>query len=398
MGDKYNIDDFLNNIVQPQTLKEAFDKKLDELGLKPTAVLDILGLHYRALNKILDGTQKLVDPTALIKIANFVQLPKEQVFKLYLDAVEKHYPVQTISPQKIKFIKENFDLAVLKKAGFIDSITDFDHIEKRLLSRLGLRSLFEYKKPTIDIAFSSGIFKPQNNLTRSFWIKAAMTCFEEIDNPHEYSREELIKIIPRIRWYTMNVEHGLSEVIKALYGVGVTVIYQPALLTLQLRGATFSVNDKPCIVLTNYVGFYATLWFALMHELFHVVFDWDEISNHKYHLTDDANEQLSVRERENEADTFAREYLFSKDKLDTIRPFINDFSFVKEYAEENHVHHSIPFTFYAFEFGKKDRRAWPRARMYDADVKSAVKNIDLPWNTEKKVEEIFENRKSAIYI
>ena len=393
-----NFKDIASLLFKPESLKELFERKLIELDLNQTSVLNILGIQSRALTKILDGTQKLIDPTVLVKLAHFLQLPNEKVFKLYLDAVERNFPVETAPPEKIKFIRENFDLAVLKKAGFINSLTDFNHIEQRLLARLGLRSIFEYRKPPIDIAFSSGYFKQESSLTRGFWIKAAMACFEEIDNPNDYDREKLITLFPQLRWYTMNEERGISEVIRLLYRVGVTVIYQPPLQTLQLRGATFSVNDKPCIVLTNYVGFYATLWWGLIHELYHVLFDWDEILTNKYHLTDDSNEQLSVQERESMADNFAREYLFSNEKLKTLRPFIQDASYVGDVAKDNHVHPSIIYAFNAFDTGKNDRKAWARARRHSPDIKEVIKKIDLPWEDAHRVEEIFEVRKSLIYI
>lgn len=397
MSDNNFVNSVIHGLFKPSSLKELFEKKLLELEMSPRSVLDILGIQHRTLNGILDGSQKVVDYTNFIKLANFLQIPKEEVIKLYADELEANYPTTTISPDKIKFIKNNFDLAVLKKAGFINSITDFTEIENRIVSRLGLRSIFEYRKPSVDVAFSSGLYKPKNELTRAFWIQAAMTCFEEINNPHEYDRQQLVDYFPQIRWHCINVEKGLLEIIKGLYKIGITVIYQPPLQTLQLRGATFSINDKPCIVLTNYVGFYSTLWFALIHELYHVIFDWDEIKDNKYHLTDDANEQLSVKEREKMADDFAREYLFSKEKTATVRPYLNDDAYVKNFAINNHIHHSMVYVFNAFDTGKHNRMAWAKARKQSPDVNDTTKLIDLPWSEHTPIETILLKRKFEIY-
>ncbi|AHM62347.1 putative plasmid maintenance system antidote protein [Flammeovirgaceae bacterium 311] len=398
MSDKYrDIDALLNGIVQPekQTLKELFDRKIHELKLTPTSAYDIIGIQSRSAKGILSGTQKVVDITSLIKIANFLQIPKEDLVKLYLETVEENFPINNITPDKINFIKENFDLAVLRKAGLIKNITDFAHIEARILSRLGLRSIFEYRKPNIDVAFSSGLFKQKNDNTRAFWIKAAQAYLKEIDNPYEYNREQLIKVFPRIRWHTLNEEKGLVEVIKILYRVGITVIFQPPLQKLQLRGATFNHKNKPCIVLTNYLGFYATLWFALIHELYHVLFDWEEIKVNKYHLTDDSNEQLSVREREAEADKFAREYLFSTEKTKNIRPYIYDESFVKNYASDNHVHPSIIYVFNAWD--QKNNRGWALARKHSPDVNKSVISIKTDWQDEDPIEKITTKHKAEAY-
>ena len=396
-------DKFINNIISSAfkevTLKELFESKLAQLKISPTAALEILEMSYRTLKGILDGTQKTFDNTALIKIANLLQEPREKVTKLYFDQLEEKHPItSSTTPEKIKFIKENFPLAILKKDKFIDNITDFNHIEKRICARLGLKSIFEYKRPDMDVAFSSGnMFKPQNELTRSFWIAAAKAYFEEIENPYEFNQKGLIDYFPKLRWQSIDVEHGFLNVIRHLYKLGITVIYQPPLHTLQLRGATFSVNGKPCIVITNYVGFYSTLWFALIHEILHIIFDWEEIKANSYHLSDDNNQDSSVKEKEMETNKYARQYLFSPDKAQKIKPFLNNVSYVKEFAMNNHVHESLIYAFNAFDTGSKDRMAWARARRYDGDIKECIKPVDYAWNDTKPVDEFSKRKKLEIY-
>jgi len=399
-----DIDNLLNNIFKPspisskESLKELFERRIDELKIAPTTVLDILSIERRTLNGILEGTQKRVDFTNLIKIANFLQLPHEQLIGLYLTALKKNFETEnTVSTQNIEFIKENFDLAVLKKAGFIGSITDFDEIEKKIVFFFGLKSIFDYKRPHVDVAFSAGLVKPQNELTRSLWIKTANDTFEELNNPYEYNREALIKYFPQIRWHCTNVELGLINIIRDLFKIGVTVIYQPSLTSLHLRGATFAVNDKPCIVLTNHAGFYPTLWFALIHELFHVLFDWEEIRNNCYHLSDEDNEQLSVKEKEHEADSFAREYLFSKEKTNNVRRFLNDHEYINEYAIANHVHPSFIYVFNAYDVGHKDRMAWARAKKLSPNIDSLIEPFDNRWNNPKPISEHIKTLKFKFY-
>lgn len=350
------------------------------------------------LNGILDSTQKTADYTYFIKIASFLQIPREKVVELYINGLETNFPSTTLSADKVEFIKENFDLAALRKAGFIDSITDFVQIEKKLLSRLGLKSIFEYRKPNNDVVFSSGLIKPKNELIRAFWIKAAMTLFSEIENPNPYNRQALVEYFPQIRWYSTNVERGLTEVIRSLYKIGITVIYQPPLPTLQLRGATFAVDDKPCIVLTNYVDYYPTLWFALIHELYHVLFDWEDIRVNLYHLTDDRENQLSVRERENMADDFARQYLFAKEKSNEIRRFLNDKEYIENYAKDNHVHSSFIYVFAAYDAGPGDKRAWGRARQYSPSAEVAIRQLDIPWEENQPTEQIAQKRRRELYL
>ncbi|QIX61876.1 ImmA/IrrE family metallo-endopeptidase [Hymenobacter sp. BT18] len=377
------------------SLKELFDRKVQELDLPVTAACKLIGVQHRSVKGLLTGEQKIVDITTLIKLAEFLQVPQEEVVQLYMQAVQQHNPVTTMSLQKIEFIKANFDLAALKKAGLINSLSDYEHIENRITKRLGLKSILEYKKPNGDVAFSSGVFNPKNVLTRSFWISAAIACFEEIDNPFPYSREGLINIFPKLKRYSTNVDLGLKDVVKLLYKVGITVVYQPPMAGLKLRGATFNHRGKPCIVLTDYKGFYPTLWFALVHELYHVLFDWEEIKTMRYHLTDDTNDEVSVREREQMADMFAREYLFSRDKTKEIKRYIHDSEYIREIAEENHIHPSIIYAMNAFDLSG-DGAQWAKVRLMSPPFETTIKNINAPLDDDTPIEQLLHGYKTAI--
>jgi HTH-type transcriptional regulator/antitoxin HigA len=397
MDDKYReVDALLGGLFPSQTLRELFDYKIQALGVSATTASRIVGVQLRALNGILNGTQKVIDITIISKLASFIQVPREKIVNLYLDAVEKNHPTSTISATKVEFIKSCFDLAALRKANWIDSITDFAHIEKRLTARLGLKSILEYRKPAVDVAFCVGTYEPKNELTRAVWIKAAQACFAEIDNMYPYDRAELVKLFPRLRWFTTNEEHGLAEVIRLLHRVGVTVVLQPSMPGLQLRGATFNHDGKPCIVVTDFVGFYPTLWFALFHELFHVLFDWDDIKLNQYHVTDDENKQLSVQERERVANDFAGEYLFSREKVAQVKYRLHDEEYVARFAADNQVHPSIIYTQCAFAM-PKNRAAWILARKHSPSAGQTISRYGFALEHGEFIAELTKPLKSSLY-
>jgi HTH-type transcriptional regulator / antitoxin HigA len=383
---------------QKQNLKDLFNERILELKTSHTSALDILKIQHRTLNGILNGTQKTVDMTNLLKLADFLQRPPEDIIKLYLEELKTNFQKEQFLPSKnIDFIRDNFDLAALKKANFIKSISDYDEIENRIANFFGLISIRNYKRPPVDVAFSKGLIKPKNELTRSFWIKTASDIFEGLDNSNDYNRQTIIDYFPQIRWHSTNVELGLINIIRDLFKMGITIIYLSPLPSLNLRGATFAVNNKPCIVLTDYKGFYSTLWFALIHELFHVVFDWDEIKINRYHISEEDPEQLSVLKKEEEANNFSRDYLFSKEKTDKIRPYLNDFKYVEEFAKTNQVHPSLIYAFNAFDTGNKNRMAWAIARMHNPKLKSLIGPLENPWDSPKPISEFVKSIKYKFY-
>src|SRR5690606_35632011 len=135
-----------------------------------------------------------------------------------------------------------------------------------------------------------------------------------------YNRERLKDTIANMKPYSQDVTNGLYTVCRALYNIGVTVIFQNYLSTTHVRGATFIVKDKPCIVITDYLKRYPTLWFTLLHELHHVLFDYDTVKSNTYHLSDD--EDLFLIEEK--ANGFARDYFMPIESFHYIKNYIKN--------------------------------------------------------------------------
>lgn len=403
-NENFNVDELLSNLFPPERLSVLFEKRVTELQINPTNALEILDIEYRALQGILHGTNKKVDYTNFIKIASFLQITKEKVLELYFNELEKNFPSSSPYPQdKIDFLNNNFDLATLKKAGIINSIHDYREIENTLIRYLGLNNILDYKLPSNEIAYSEGAIKPKNSLNRGLWINYAKEAFEEIANSNTYNKESLIHYLPEIRQHSIDVTEGLKTVINSLYELGVTVYFQASLPTLHLKGATICVDDKPCIVITNYKGFYSTLWHTLCHELSHVLFDFDGIKNQKYqyHISEDIGEEnqtFDIVEKERAADHFAREFLFSKEKLSRIESYLNNKNFVYNFANANHIHPSFIYTYYAYDVGKDNPKAWAMAKRNNPDFEELIKQLENPWDdsTHKSTKEHVDYLKNEI--
>src|SRR5690606_20767284 len=134
-------------------------------------------------------------------------------------------------------------------------------LKNRICDFFDLESIFDYDRSD---ALYRRTKKAFSDKMKDFWIKSNYKYFELIDNTNEYNRKELIELFPNIKPYTQNVENRLLTVLQALYHIGVTVVFQPLLPKSQISGATFLINDKPCIVITDFNKNYATIWLALI--------------------------------------------------------------------------------------------------------------------------------------
>ncbi|WP_234573527.1 ImmA/IrrE family metallo-endopeptidase [Rhodohalobacter sp. 614A] len=403
---KSDSDDILKRLFEPksikvkETLSELFEQRLESLDIPKTTALNIMGMSVRTLDGILSGEQKKLDSTQLIKLSNFLGIDIEQVATLYLEKIREVHNVGNDIKERnemVGFVNEKFNLAELKKVGLINSLTDYDEIVQSICSYFGLDNIFDYSEPDLNVAFSSGKRAKRNCSVKNWMYLAEQTCIE-LRNPNDYSREELIDYFPEIRWQSMDVENGLVNVIQHLFQLGVTVVFIPSFPSLHIRGATFEVNNKPCIALTDYMGFYPTLWFALVHELSHVLFDWEEIMISSYHISQEDQKSLfSHSQSEIEADNFAREYFFSKEKTQEASPYINNQEFIKQFAISNNVDPSFVYVFYAFDAPDTDKYAWGRAKKLNPDTKKLKSKLQHDFGTNSSFGNHIKKIRQAIY-
>lgn len=407
MGNKKSdSDDILKRLFEPkptkvkETLEDFFVHKLESLDIPKTTALNIMGMSVRTLDGIISGEQKMLDYTQLIKLANFLGLDLERTATLYLEKVNEVHNVGkdiSLMNEKIEFVNEKFNLAALKKVGLIKSLTDYEDIIKSICNYFGLNNIFDYSEPDINVAFSSGKRAKQNCSVKNWMFLAEQACIE-LRNPNPYNRETLIDYFSQIRWQSMDVENGLVNVIKQLYQLGITVVFIPSFPSLHVRGATFVVNDKPCIALTDYVGFYPTLWFALVHELYHVLFDWDDILLSNYHISQENQQSLySQSQNEIDADSFAREYLFSREKTQEASSFINNHEFIRQYAISNNVDPSFAYVFYAYDAPKTDKYAWGRAKKLNPNIEKLISKLQHDFEASYSFGDHIKKMRNKIY-
>lgn len=361
-----------------RTLRQIYDERLKSTGLKHYQVARLLSIDRKSLNPIVDGEVKQPDLIKVLKLGEFLNLNINDTLEAFYRNRSSNEIADLEKARKASFISSNFDLTRLKAAGFISDIQDLESIDRRICTFFGFNSVYEYSDLESNVLFSRTKNSSENKMIR-FWLSSSIGYFKGINNPNNYDRDLLKEIIPKIRPYTRNVDKGLSVVIKALYNVGVTVLFQKHLVKTQIRGANFIVNEKPCIVITDLNQKYPTIWFALLHELHHVLYDFETIKNTKFHLTGESDLFLI----EEKADQFAKDILFSEEKLEYIKPFINNPMMVESFAKENGVHSSIIYSFFQFEMSQNGLNYYGAFKKYFPSIDGMIQNLNLTiWDDE----------------
>lgn len=377
----------LINSAWGNEIKAKFEEKVLELEITKRLAVDNMGIASRTLDGILNGSIKQVDFVSLFKLAQFLEISYEEIINLYIKEISKNNEDDLEESKKRSFIINNFDLSVLKTIGVIESIKDFEHIENRLKFLFEVNSIYEIDFDDNGSAFSSVKIMPKSKNPRRYFIANAKPIFKNLKNPNKYNRDLLVQYFPKIRLQSLDTENGLLNVIKVLYELGVTVIFRPKIPKAKIRGGTFSVNNKPCIVITNNTPYYPTLWFSLIHELFHVIFDWEEIQSKSYHISDDEYNALIEKQKEDEADEFAVNYFIHKEYKEELFNKIDERLFIREFAINSQIHPSIIYAIYGYQ-NDNGGVIWKNFENYFPPIKPIISKLGNHFGYEKRPSEV----------
>jgi len=389
-----NIENLLNSIFSDAdyNVKDVFEQKLNEYNLSRTKALKLLNIDKDVFDEILNGTAKQPNLIHIVKIAEFLGIEVNSFINIVLKNQSSENILAIDNARKATFIVKNFDVKTLIKLGFFDSDFSTEELVKKVLDYFGYSTINEFEEQ-LDEPLYSRVKKNHSDKMKDFWIKSAYQTFKIINNPNEFNRERLKDLIVKIKPYSQDVTNGLLTVCRALYNIGVSVIFQNYLTTTQVRGATFIINGKPSIVITDFNKNYPTLWFTLLHELNHVLFDFDTIEKSSYHLSDD-NDLFLI---EDQANAFARNFFMAEEKFQYIKKYINNPYLVSKFATEIEVHPSIVYSFFTWYqkelYGKNYHAAF---KQFFPDYSNAVTKLNpITWN-EVSIKEASEKIKSIL--
>jgi len=355
------------------SLEELLLSKLEKSGLNKTQFEKFAGIERKSLDAILNKTSKQTDVNKLIKLGEFLEISLEDLLIMHFHERPQEEIKELQDSMDVTFLNKFFDLKTLIGLGYINRNDTLEDIKTRICNFFGINSIYNYDLELNEALYSKSR-KSFSNKMKDFWIKSSYRYFQSINNPNNYNRNSLVDLIPKIKPYTKNVESGLKIVFQALYNIGITVVFQPLLPKTQIRGATFIVDNKPCIVITDFNKNYATIWFALIHELHHVLFDLEIIEKTCYHLTGEPDLFLIQEDKANE---FASEYLFSSEKMRYIEKLIHNKLIVAKFATECQIHPSIIYSQFQWRQSEMGNDYWGAFKEHFPNISNVTKNLNV---------------------
>lgn len=292
------------------SLRELLVRFKDESGLITSAIADEIGVHKATLTKFLEGgvDLKFMPAMRLMKLLN---LTDEQFISAYCKDIYPDTDAPLEKFEKISYITRNFDIPTLKRIKIIGAREKVEQYEQSICQFFGFDSIYQYDDTSLtSVLFSKSkkkVLQEKEAKMTMFWLKCAIASFQKMNNPNEYDRELLIQLLKRAHEFTQDEKNGYKKFVIVLYQLGVTVLTQPYISETKSFGVTMILNGKPCIVITDMNKKYHKLWISILHELYHVINDFEMLQVMSYHISSSESPDLLVNE--NKAEQFARDAL-----------------------------------------------------------------------------------------
>lgn len=388
----------LNSILgelESETFGDFIKRKCSERDISVRQLASMLDMSLTPLQHILNGKTQKIDAKILLKFSEFFGIDTRVLLNAYMASVSEEESKAINRARKAGFLTQHFDLKELKKIGFIKNDKDYDAIEKRVIEFFGFEKLAQYASLHSTPLFSRTQRRTSDKML-TFWLMVVHDRMRTVKNPFPFDPVRLEKIIPFFRRATMDVKKGFKGVLNALYECGITVIIESYLTKTQIRGGTFLYNGKPYIFLTRYPNNYDTLWFALLHEIGHVMFDLDFIRDRNMsHLSGEGGlfEDPLI---EKGADDFAMEILLSSKNLEYAERIIHIDGFVKKAAEDWGIHPSIIYGQYCYKHNNPIN--YMKYGRYRIKADEAIKFDYITWEkpTLQETAPLIENQLVAV--
>lgn len=397
-----------DSVVNSDSLRNKLELFMENTGMTKTKVAQLIGLpNYKSVTNILDGKEEITLRCA-IAIAHLIGISEQELLASAYKEIKKENGLDIDSIKYASFLYSNFDCRTLKALNLFGKNDTDEQMCDRLVEFFGFHFIYEYEAPLSQksVLFSKRKVSAQekkDRLMMNFWLTTAQRSFVEMNNPNEYDRE-LLKdfVLKRIRQYTNDVDLGFSIAIYVLFQLGVSVLVQDYMTGTHAYGVSLIVNGKPCIVLTGLGGHYYKLWTTLLHELYHILNDWDFLQQVGCMISSENQEELFVSE--SDADRFAYNCLIPEAVHKKLYMIINAKSKVDELAQKLGIHPTLVYGIYLELEKDKDkkkkgfeRHVYLKNILLTKDTK-CIKNITYNPIEEGNIKEAVKRVKEALGI
>lgn len=382
-----------------RTIREMLNELITENEVPTSSLAEMIGINKDSFAEYLRGGADL-KLTQAIKFMKLLGLTESQLISAYNNEMAEKEFANIEKSERLSFVLNKFDIPTLKKLGIIKPRAKIEDYERQICSFFGFQSIYQFDDtslmPTLFSKSKITIAHEKERKMNEFWLKCSIYSFSQINNPYDYNPELLIELLKRISEFTSDVKHGYEKVVLVLFRLGVTVLTQPYVSGTRAFGVTMILNDKPCIVITDMNKKYHKLWINLIHELYHVINDYDILQNLKYHISYSDSQELLLNEER--ADKFALDVLVSPSIQKELGRVVALPYKMNLLAKKLNVDISILYGVYLESLPReKQNKEFPQYANMLKSSDSSVRNVEFDAVPKRSLNEAIEKMKNELY-
>lgn len=164
-------------------------------------------------------------------------------------------------------------------------------------------------------------------------------CCEEIEIQNKdieqqvFNENELSKNLPKFKLlaHNKNTNSSINSCRKLCNKLGIYLVFCENITNSKVRGALTTYKDNPAIYLSGRFKSHSHTWFALMHEIGHLMLHYD-----KSHTLVSIEEK--VNDKEEEANNFARDFFINPEEYNEFTSIgIITSDSIREFAKKQDV-------------------------------------------------------------
>lgn len=250
-------------------------RQMDVRGWTQKDLADVLGLSVKEVNHLLQNKQSITFETAQLLenafgISAQTWLNHELRYRESKQKCEKKArQVRMKSP-----IYEYMPINEMVKKGWLPKTKKAEDLELQVKRFWGIDSVdFGFMQDTSNLKIACKKSETMQNFdfyALKCWKQKASLVSRSIP-ACDYSRNKLEELYNSISQYTTDEENGVERFLRCLNDCGVKFFVLSHLQHTYLDGAAFMDNVNPVIVYTGRYKRLDNFWFAIAHEIAHVL-------------------------------------------------------------------------------------------------------------------------------
>lgn len=328
-----------NEVIVPTG--EIVKDYLNYYGYTQKETCKRLDISEKHLSNVLNGNSRLTEELALkleklMPISANYWLTLEMNYREYLAREEEKYSLRNTD---LKLISNKFKFNEVFK-GMNYSLTEQAIAMLKLLKINNFNNFDDaYSNLKVNFMQDDGDKEPI-----AVWINL---CEEEIELQNDdldnipFSPKKLENELTTLKYIALNedVEQSINNAKKVLNETGVYIVLREAITNCKVRGVLTTYRKKPAIYLSGRFKTHDNIWFALIHEIAHLLLHYN--NQDTIILSED-----DILNQEGEANIYARNFFVNKEDFDEFK-FNSDFSIssIVGFANEQNVSPGIIVAF-----------------------------------------------------